>query len=300
MRAVWAAVLCLAACGGGGGDDIDGAVGRDGVAVDARRGVDGSALDGAGSDGPRLDGARLDGARADGGAPDAGRADGGAPDGALVVDAGGPCTAPWPTTAPNPLLVSGAVIDPFGGAVADALVEAVRASDGVVEATATSAADGAFAHSIATTGTAVDRYARVTKAGSVTTYAWPPYPPFENVTGQLVPHVTTGERTTFGIFTGTTNDPASGLLLVSVLDCAGNPVAGATVSSLPAAAAIRYDNGAGIPDPAATSTSTTGRAYLINVAPGAVDVSINVAGTTYRPRTVTSVANALTVSSRLP
>ena len=77
----------------------------------------------------------------------------------------------------------------------------------------------------------------------------------------------------------TTQQAGNGLIALIVVDGAtaqSMPVAGATVSSTPAAAAYRYDGTNALVSATATATGPDGVAYMFNVPP---DVSVTVSAT---------------------
>lgn len=83
-------------------------------------------------------------------------------------------------------------------------------------------------------------------------------------------------------------------MAVTVIDCAGTSVSGATVTG-PGTAV--YTNGELIPDLSATATKQDGTAWFLNVPPGAVAVHAYVPGVgTLRGHTVRSFAGALTIA----
>src|SRR5437762_8460175 len=85
---------------------------------------------------------------------------------------------------------------------------------------------------------------------------------------------------------------------VVVRSCQGAPVAGATVTSMPAGA-VRYNAGGG-PSSTATATAADGVAYIANVAPGNVTVQATASGHALRQHTVNARANAITLTEIQP
>lgn len=172
--------------------------------------------------------------------------------------------------------------------------------DGSVEGTSTTAADFTYSLSIVTGGVAADRFKRITKTGYVSSYEVPPFPLFQNYPDIGIWTMSTAGRDTMASLAEVTLDPATGLLAFLVLDCTGQRMAGATLTSQPAAGQIVYLDESFLPDPQLTATSASGEVMLFNVPPGDVEVTIVHEATTFRPRTVPSYADSFVYATRHP
>ncbi len=81
-------------------------------------------------------------------------------------------------------------------------------------------------------------------------------------------------------------------------NCAGTPIAGATVTSSPAGQ-VRYNAG-GAPSSTANATADDGVAYIANVAAGNVTIQASAGGHTLRSHIVNARANAITLTQIQP
>ena len=208
---------------------------------------------------------------------------------------------PLPTTAPDPITVSGQIqAGAFApAALTDALVAAFAIGSTDSIALDTSDAGGLYSLTVATGGTPLNGYVRVTKAGStyLPTYAYPAVPLAGSaVQNMLVP--TSGEIDVLEFATQVMQGAGNGFIGVVVVDCAGTPIAGATVSTNPAGT-YRYNSGSA-PSAMATSTAADGVAYVFNVAAGDVIVSANGGGHVLRAHTVYARADAVTLTEVMP
>ncbi len=270
-RFAWSivAVLSLApACGGG--DDSGGAVDAAGGAVDAPVSADAASY----------------------------------PDATPTVNAMPPIDArpanldclgaSLPDTAPDPLTITGTVYNPgIPGITNDTLIVGadvesfLRGDETTPIATTASTTGGAFVLS-ASNGTQmpVNAYVRATASGYWSTYLYPPTPVFTDQTGVQVVMTTKTQAGLVQNLTGVTIDPEKGWVSVLVLDCNGDPVEGATVTSSPAAGDTAYQDAGGVPSTSASATSSSGVALLFNVPVGDVELNATVSGMTLRPNTV--------------
>jgi hypothetical protein len=138
---------------------------------------------------------------------------------------------------------------------------------------------------------------RVTDSAHISTYAYPAVPLAGDATENVL-MVTSGEFTTLAGAAGITPVAGDGFIGLVVTNCAGTPVAGATVSSTPAGT-VRYNVG-GFPSSTATATDSTGFAYIANVVPGDVTVMASASGHTLRQHVVSAHANAITLTQIQP
>ena len=204
-----------------------------------------------------------------------------------------------PTTAPALIDVTGQVLQNVisPNALGGAPVFAFRTGDTTHIAADTSSTPGFFDLSITTGGTPVDGYLRVTDSAHITTYAYPARPLADNAT-ETVLMVTNTEVTLIGPVLGVTQTAGNGLMAIVVENCAGTPIAGATVSVTPGGT-VRY-NGPSGPDQSASSTAADGVAYVFNVPAGNVVVHASASGHTLRQHTVNARADVLTLTSIQP
>lgn len=142
---------------------------------------------------------------------------------------------PPPTTAVNPMVLAGQVVEltTVGTTHVDAAdVALFRAGTPVVLARTTSASNGAFATgALNTNGRAVHAYLKAMKKGYRTTFAYPPVPYSTSSTTLVVPMMSDAVFSTVKTSLGAQqNDAHNGALLVAVLDCNDQPIAGATLS----------------------------------------------------------------------
>jgi hypothetical protein len=144
--------------------------------------------------------------------------------------------APSPTEAVDPLTLTGVVSEVgLGGKtpVADAVIEAylppleLLASD-------SSASDGSFVLNTDTGGEPLDAFARASKATYMSTWLYPPDPLTENLTNVPMLLISESNVGLLELLLGITIDEEAGIVSLIVLDCAGNPVQGAMVTTDPA------------------------------------------------------------------
>jgi hypothetical protein len=204
-----------------------------------------------------------------------------------------------PTTAPALITVTGQVkqnaLNP--NALGGASVFAFRTGDTTTLAADTSNTPGFYSLSISTGGTPVNGYIRVTEGSHIPTYAYPAVP----LAGDATENVLMITSTEFAIIAGAANiTPVAGdgFIGLIVKNCAGTPIAGATVTSSPAGD-VRYNAG-GIPSSSATVTDSTGVAYIANVAAGNVTVRATAKGHTLREHVVNAQADAITLTEIQP
>jgi hypothetical protein len=186
--------------------------------------------------------------------------------------------------------------------VAGVTVGAYRSSNDTTPVkTATTDAQGNFTMTITTGGVALDGYLKGTKTGYADTYLYPEAPIAADFAGVPLNMLTSGNNGTFQLLSTIAQGnqmTGNGVIALEVLDAplpAGNPVAGATVTTNPAASVYRYDNN-GLPSAQATSTSTDGRAFGFNEAVGAHSVTAHKAGSTFKTHTVKAFADSLTTT----
>jgi hypothetical protein len=185
------------------------------------------------------------------------------------------------------------------------LIEAFRnANEATPIATTMTDAQGNYSLTVETMGEAIDGFIKATKSGYVTTYLYPPYPlmmDFANASVIMVTPTTYDTLCTIGQ-AGCARGDGLGLIGLVVTD-GTNPVAGAMVSSNPAAVPIRYNAMVGnfvLPSTTASSTYTDGIAYLFNLPAGQVTVSAMKTGSMFSSHGLKAWANELTTTVIVP
>jgi hypothetical protein len=242
------------------------------------------------------------------------QADGSAPpiDAKVYMDAPtgdfGCLGAALPTTADDPVTIDGTTESLSGLSTVKepgVLVEAYATGNGTALTSDTSASDGTFSLTVTTGGTPLDGYLKATKSGLLDFYVFPATPiaaSISNVPVLLLSSSSLGTVETIASVTPA-NDPSSvGLVGVVVEDCAGNPVAGATVSLTESSAAVgdmRYMAGS-VPSTTATTTDSSGAAFVFNVPTGTATVTAQVAGMTLRTHDITVTGNAVHATIVVP
>jgi hypothetical protein len=206
---------------------------------------------------------------------------------------------PLPTTAPATISVSGRITQNFLSptALRGAYIFAFRTGATDTLAADTSDTPGAYSVSITTGGTPVNGYIRVTDSTHLTTYAYPAVPLATSAT-QNVFMATATEFSFLALAADITPVAGDGFIGVIVRNCAGDPIAGASVTSSPGGE-VRYNAG-GAPSSSATSTSADGVAYIANVAAGNVTVRATASSHTLRQHVVNARADAITVTEIQP
>jgi hypothetical protein len=178
-----------------------------------------------------------------------------------------------PTTAPDPVTISGTVdaVTATGNVATGSItVDAFLANDQTPRSTTKSDAQGAFSMSVTTNSVANSGYLRASGSGTVTTYNYPATPVYQNLTGTTVAIVTADEEKALADAAGISQNAGDSLLSIQVVDCAGVPLAGVIITS-PSGAVFYTQHGA--PTAAATATDASGLVYVFNVPPG--DVIVN-------------------------
>ncbi len=266
--------LALAACGGGSsGDDGD-----DANTIDATRPIDGN----------------------------------GAPDGTPAPDAAPgayDCIGdPFPTTAPDPIAVNGITneISTSGQTpISGVTVEAFDSGDNSLGSTTSAATTGAYALSLATGGDPLDGYLHGTKASYKETYVYPPQPLANDQANVPVLLISTTNFGFIPIIAQAPQDASHGFVGLLVVDCLGNPVAGATVTVEGADPAnVRYPQGTNIPTNSSGSTDASGIALVFDVPvatpPAPINVNASAAGHSFNQHAITVRAGVITTSVVAP
>ncbi len=208
---------------------------------------------------------------------------------------------PAPITAADPVTATGGINNyPQAASIAGAIVELRRTSDDVVLDTATTNASGAFSVTAATGGVPLEAYYHVTATGYLDGFAQHA----EVLVGDHAAFATLYTPAVSEAFlaqVGAVADPALGTMVILALDCAGNPVPGATITITPAPAGLAYLDVDSAPDLDRTATSRSGFAVAWGVPVGPSTVTLQLGGASYRARPAAPVgANAVTSVSRAP
>jgi hypothetical protein len=164
----------------------------------------------------------------------------------------------------------------------------------------TTNAQGDFTLMITTNSMPVDGYLLATKGGYVDLYMYGTGPFIENFTDANLNMITPGHKDFLSSLAGGNQMAGKGLIGLQVRDASGNPVAGATVSSSPASGAYKYNGANGLPDSAATMTSSDGVAFMFNVPSGPITVTAAKSGLTFHPHVVKAPADKMTTTSVTP
>ena len=204
-----------------------------------------------------------------------------------------------PTTAPATINFTGRVFQNFLSQTALGGAEVLAFKTGTVPSIAGDTTDtgGAYSFSFSTGGAPVDGYIRVTHSSHMTTYAYPAQPIAKD-TAQNVFMPTQTEFNFLAQAAGVTPVAGDGFIGIVVRNCAGTPIAGATVSSTPGGT-VRY-NAAGAPSSSAIVTADDGVAYIANVAAGNVTVQASASGHTLRAHVVNARADVITLTEIRP
>jgi hypothetical protein len=175
-------------------------------------------------------------------------------------------------------------------------------------ATTKADANGHFSLTVNTGGAALDGYLKAssdttnapTSAQYVDTYLYQPVPLTASFDGAAINMLTPG---LFAAVAGIGGfDPSTqGLVALEVVDSiiAQTPIAGAKITSTPAATKYGYTSG-GLPSPVDPAndngTAADGRGFFFGLTPGQVVVNATKAGLTFKPTTLKVRANAFTTT----
>jgi hypothetical protein len=168
-------------------------------------------------------------------------------------------------------------------------------------ATDTTDANGDYSITSNTTGgMPLDAYLQITEPAFLDSYLYPPTPVFQaNLSGVATLLLDSQTLSLIATLAGATQTAGQGFSVVLVVDCFGNPVSGATVSSVPAAGDIRYTDGM-LPSSTATATGADGLAFLFDLPPGPVEVDADALGMSLREHTLDIVGDAVTSTIVVP
>ena len=173
-------------------------------------------------------------------------------------------------------------------------VAAYKSSDETTPvAMTTTDAQGNYSLTIATNGQALDGFLKATSSGNVDTYLYPPAPLTADFSNAPIEVVATF---LYNALAGDGNTGGKQVLALEVVDTSFQPIAGASVTSTPAAPKTGYTGSGLLPDTTATQTAADGRAFMFGLAAGQVMVSATKTGLTFKSHSVNLHANALTTT----
>jgi hypothetical protein len=197
------------------------------------------------------------------------------------------------TTAREPVKIEGTLEDPFqslriSGAAAEGFLVGTASSI----FTATSDANGVFSRQQGFGGVPRNVFLRASPNGFLPSYFYPAVPVASDVS-VAIQVLNAEELATIAMMAGVVPlEPDKTNLFVSVIDCNGNAVEGATVATVPAGT-VRYFADK---TPSQTSIATdaiTGSALIANIPISNTTVSATVNGMTLRSHKIDGVAGAL-------
>jgi hypothetical protein len=199
-----------------------------------------------------------------------------------------PC--PVGASAPDPLMVTGrAVRVSFIGTVTGegnvtaALLDRIG---GTTLGSATTSGNGDFSFTVPTGGHPIVPYVTLSKSGLLTSVYIP-----DEATDQPISFAYGFMGTDLGVGSlysagNTSRNTSLGTLFVTVTDCSGTGLSGATISLSPPAEKIVYSNNLGVPSSSATQTGPSGYAWALNVPVGSTMLTAALSGATFVPHTV--------------
>jgi len=198
---------------------------------------------------------------------------------------------PPPSIADDQITFAGMIRDSYSGdKIAGASVQAFLAIDRMHPIfTTTTDGQGEFSQRQGTGGAPLDAFLRATLNGYVTTEFYPAVR-FSHSSATQLQQLMPSEITTLAGVAGLTVDlQTKALFLVTVTDCAGLPLGGATVSTTPPGDVRYFVNR--LPSGTAVATdSDTGTALVANVPLSNTTINATVSGMTLRSHTIDSTA----------
>jgi hypothetical protein len=220
---------------------------------------------------------------------------------AATVDLG--CLgAPLPTTAPATLNLGGKVVTTSltgTSPVPGASVSLYASDGGVALATATSTANGLFSFQAASGGAPIDGYLHVTSGNYVEVYWYPSAPLAADTSTIQVAMLLPSTLNFLSSVSGATQPLGAGMGGMDIVDCAGVPLAGAVMTSVPVAGNTTYVINQS-PLSSATSTDASGSLFLFDLAAGQVTLGATLGAHTLRSHAVTVRPDVVTESSVQP
>jgi len=180
------------------------------------------------------------------------------------------CSGTQPTTAADPIVISGNVTAFQSAGEPGVTVEFRRKSDNVVLGIATTDSNGNYTLSIPSGGVPLDGYLNVSASGVPEFRAyWSK--PLAGPTSFSPFVITSSALNTVYSLLQQSPQPATGTLVVSIADCAGLPVTGATISVQPNSGSVIDAGASGLP----------GSDWVLNQPSGGATISAQSGGTTF-------------------
>jgi len=168
-------------------------------------------------------------------------------------------------------------------------------ADATPVVTTTADASGNYTLVIPTMGQALDGYIKATLTGVVDTYLYPAKPLTADFSGASINMASSQTLDALFPFCQTSQDSSKTIMAALVADAGMTAIAGATVTSTPAASKYCYQAGT-YPSGSATMTDANGIVFMLNTPPGQVTVSASKPGSTFASHDVNARAGALTTT----
>jgi Collagen triple helix repeat (20 copies) len=180
------------------------------------------------------------------------------------------CSGTPPTVAADPIVISGNVTAFQSAPDPGVTVEFHRKSDNVVLGTTTTDSNGNYTLSIPSGGVPIDGYLNLSAPGTSEFRAyWSK--PLTGPTSSSPFVITTSALNMVYSLLQQSPQPGTGTLVVSIADCAGVPVTGATLSVQPNSGSVIDSGASGLP----------GSDWVLNQPSGSATVSVQSGGTNF-------------------
>lgn len=221
----------------------------------------------------------------------------------ITIDSPPAVACPVPPTVPPMITISGTgrqVVNFSIGTSAGVLVEAFRGTSTTPEATTTTAADGKYSITFTTNGVGVNGTIRGKKATFLDSYLYPGNLIYADVASAPVLMLKQSDIDLIASLAGASPlAKGTNFVGVAVTDCAGDSLAGATITTTPSVK-IRYNGSNSLPSSSATATAADGVAFLFEVPTGNIAITATVNGLAYPARTVKVIANTTAATILAP
>jgi hypothetical protein len=210
------------------------------------------------------------------------------------------------TSAPASVTLSGSVFTYTSfqnttAPIANATITAFDADSGAQLGTATSDGSGNYSLAITTGGMARPLRLRLTNPAYMPTTIYTGVAIDSDVSGISSPMWGTSSMESVYSVAKLTLDTSLGTINATVLDCAGNPIAGATVDVEPAPAQVAYIAPNGYFEPGGTATiAPYTTAVSLNAPLGMTHISATMAGTAFTAQDVDVAGSAVTMVTLHP
>jgi hypothetical protein len=206
---------------------------------------------------------------------------------------------PLPTMASPRITIAGTLADRVNGTVlANTAIEAFVVGTPTPLFMTASNASGSFTRQQGTGGAPSDVYLHALPSGYLETYFYPAVPVSQGLDA-TIQALTASDLVTIGAVAQVAVDTAKVNLVISVVDCNGAPVPGATITTVPAGT-IRYFVDRAPSPTAAVTDATTGAALVANVPASSTLISATVAGMTLRSHAIDGVAGTVVQTAIQP